>query len=445
MRSGGVTIKLETVKTFTLFILIGVSLLLTFGLWTYQPNYETLDISSHINEADIGGSREETKATIVEPSSIIIHTNDHHFGFTDPSDRQAFYQDMQSWSFTNLEVRESNARSQNNYEVEIIFPSALPVELLNDLFTLSDDDAEILPTWSFDRMYLTFDDLTSSINVEIPSIDENEQATAVINDSDRYEQLWDTVTVREGLTEYVHFDEGESPIYIPQEGVSMQQYSLAADVINPNDMVNALFPDPSLVSQSNESVASTEEVYYSDAQRGMSIYEERGTMEYINPQSSTPNDEVPIDLLERSISQINDHNGWTEEYKLMDLETAATNRVLYRKYHNGYPVFNFLGLSKIEQEWNDQELAQYHRPIFNLNNTLSSQSHELPSGNDVLYYINNKFRTDYDVENIQDVKPGYRLVYNGDYVALEPGWYLKYNDNWREINVTDIGPDEGGG
>ncbi|MBY7145128.1 hypothetical protein KFZ56_19090 [Virgibacillus sp. NKC19-3] len=433
--------KLETVKTFVLIILIGLSLLLTFGLWNYQPNYETQNLSSVINEVDIGGSGDETKSSIVEPNEIIFHADNQHFGYADPADHLSLYQDIQTWEMSDFETSETNGRIDHNYEIEVIFPDDLPMEIVDRIFTFN-EEIEELPSWSFDRMYLSFNEDTTSLSVEFVSIDGRQQASAVINASDHYGQLWNTITSREELSEYVLFDEGNAPIYVPADAITMdQQSAVAITGIQPNNMVNALFPNPSLVSQSDTSTTNSGELYYSDAQRGMTVRQYGGSMEYINPQSGESEWGTAVELLERSILNINEHNGWTEDYKLADLQDSAGN-VQYRMYYLGYPVFNNAGMTRIEQEWQNQELTKYTRPLFRLSDTLDSHSEELPSGNDVISFLQNDLSSNYDLENIQDLEPGYRMSVNRDYVSLEPTWYMKYNDGWYAIE--DIAPGEGG-
>ena len=74
--------KLETFKTIILTILVGISLLLTFSLWNYQPNYDPLypTSSNYVNEVDAGGI-EETKRSIIEPINIVFHYDGETYGF----------------------------------------------------------------------------------------------------------------------------------------------------------------------------------------------------------------------------------------------------------------------------------------------------------------------------------------------------------------------------
>src|SRR5690625_891410 len=112
--------KFESVKTFILTILVGLSLLLTFGLWTYQPEHELLNDTSYINEVDIGGI-EEAKKDIIEPNHIIFHKDQRYFGYEDPINRQNLYKDIQSWTLYKLHISEDNGDPEHIYQVEVFF------------------------------------------------------------------------------------------------------------------------------------------------------------------------------------------------------------------------------------------------------------------------------------------------------------------------------------
>lgn len=421
--------KLESVKTFILTILVGLSLLLTFGLWTYQPNYELLYDTSYVSEVDIGGN-EETKKDIVEPSSIIFHKNEQYLGYTDPLDGQDLYKDMQTWVLYDLNISEANGAPADKYQAEITFPDAIPLEMLPSLFTLNEEDIP-LPGWSFQHIFITFNQASTSLNVQFLSIDGRKQATAVIDNTDKYDLLWSVISEVEGLSEYTLFEPTGNPIYLPKNEVELNRRSLAVKGIDPNMLVNALFNNPSLVK------TNYGEAYYTDGQRGMRVLQDGRSMEFINPIHSNYEKMDPADLLNSSISNINEHKGWTDEYKL-DLIDKSTNSLRYRMRYSGYPVYNDTGLSVIEQKWRDQDLYQYRRPLFSLNNSLGGDLVKLQSGNDVIYFLQNNSK--YEVDKIKDIQVGYHLSYLDNVshsLTLEPAWYMNYKGHWQEIDMDD--------
>src|SRR5690625_2997571 len=87
----------EMIKSYLLVILIGVSILLSVALWTYQPNYEQFQDPDYVNEVNIGGEEQEIR-DLIAPKSIVFHDNKRALGFGKPSDGEAFYESMQTRS-----------------------------------------------------------------------------------------------------------------------------------------------------------------------------------------------------------------------------------------------------------------------------------------------------------------------------------------------------------
>ncbi|MFD1040288.1 YycH family regulatory protein [Virgibacillus byunsanensis] len=439
--------KLETVKSFMLTILVGLSLLLTFSIWSYQPDVDRFISDQYVDEVDIGGI-EETKKRIIEPSSILFHTNNEHYGFTDAINRRSLYQDMQSWILYEFATRSTDEPPSSDHQVEVIFPDALPMEFVNSLFTFNEEQQ--MPSWSFQRIFITLNQDSQLLTIYFQSTNGQQQARAVVNNSSKYDMLWNYMTNLDDLTSYVVFGESEesgTPIYIPENPVTMARLSFTVESIEPSLFVNELFNTPSIVGRN---ISNVNEAYYTDAQRGMRVYQDQRMMEFINPNESSP-DQLgePISLVERSISNINDHKGWTNEYNLVSIDTTM-NRVRYQMYYEGIPVFNNLNLSIIEQEWRGQELNFYQRPLFNFNtgNIINDGGTvDLLSGRDVIYILQNNANVTYNLENIRDIQIGYKLEYEDSAdraLTLEPAWYMNYSGNWIELDFSEYEELKGG-
>lgn len=433
--------KLETIKSFVLIFLIGVSLLLTFGLWSYQPNLESLENTPYEDEVDIGGG-EQSKQEIIQPSSIIFHAGANHYGYKDPSDQRNLYGEMQSWTLEDFTTDLTEGREQKDYEVEVVFPDALPMTLINTLFNFEGDGIEP-PSWSFDRVYFTFLPQQSSVEVEFLSVDGRQQATALIHNPESYDALWGPMTTLEGLRELIVYDEGQSPIYLPADSVTLMQYTSGVDKIEPHIMVNALFNNPAAVNIQNATTATRGESYYSDGERGMSVYQYGTRMEFNNPSSSENDMVASFDLLDRSILNINAHGGWTDNYRLTEMEPNQ-NLIRYQMHYNGRPVFSSSNLATIQQQWGSNGLTRYVRPLINLNDYLDFERGpiDLPSGYEVIEQLEGV-----DEDSLQAVTLGYQLTYQDEEqssVLLEPEWYMKYGGNWKTVPFEDMTPMEGG-
>src|SRR5699024_11125501 len=77
------------IKSYILAILVLISLLLTFSLWNYKPNYERVFDTDYVDEVNLGGTK-KTKAEVVKPESIIFKRNDNYFSFNQPTEKDDF-------------------------------------------------------------------------------------------------------------------------------------------------------------------------------------------------------------------------------------------------------------------------------------------------------------------------------------------------------------------
>jgi regulatory protein YycH of two-component signal transduction system YycFG len=417
--------KLETVKSFVLVFLIGTSLLLTFGMWNYQPSVELLS-DAKPEDISLNGT-EESIHTLIQPRQIIFHASNLHYGFTDPVEQSNFFREIQQWGLFNFEL-EKVEETNHEHDVEITFPTPLPMEILDNLFTFQGTNLE-LPIWSFQKVYFSLDKELRVIRVEFLSIDGRDKAVALIQDRKKYEQLASYIE-NQDLTRLSVFKNGNgSSIYIPEGPIQLTRQTKAFSKISANNLVDVLFSDPSIVRQSNYSNLGT--TYFTDSSQ-MSVSQDEARIEYISTGAINESLEslYAEDLLNKSISDINSYRGWTETFKLLDINTNE-NVIRYQMFYGGYPVYS--PLSILEQRWG-QRLIEYKRPLFRSNNSLNDNEVTLPSSDEILIYL----EENYKLEDINDIQIGYQLIYDKDenIIIYEPSWFMQqqFNKEWIPIH-----------
>src|SRR5699024_12649737 len=104
--------KFEVIKTYVLVILVGLSLILSYSIWNYQPNYELLSDTDYLDEIDIGG-KEQSKKDVIKPTSIIFKNAGQYYGFTNPTADHSLFKDMQSWMMYNFQTSEINHKQKD--------------------------------------------------------------------------------------------------------------------------------------------------------------------------------------------------------------------------------------------------------------------------------------------------------------------------------------------
>ncbi|MEI3600034.1 MULTISPECIES: YycH family regulatory protein [unclassified Oceanobacillus] len=441
--------KFETVKTFILIVLIGISILLSYTLWSYQPNSNQTISSEFVNsEIDAGGSNDETKRSLIKPVDIIFHTDAGYFGFQDSKSKDQMFHQMQDWVISNYEVLDSEEATERSPEkIELIFADEIPMKVLGTLFNFGSDDI-IFPNWSMKRIYISFIHDSKSLQLEFSSDTSDQRAVALINDAEIYDQLWrNTETLdKETYQEYLVINEQTNPVYIPAGKIKMDSYSITPTQIQPALFVNILFTNPAVVRETNSQTIG--EAYFTD-NRQMSVYQNGKRMEYIShisPSTDEPDRVISeLDLLDRSINNINNHSGWTyasrlnQDYRLDDVN-LNNNQVTYQMYYKSYPVFNIHKLATIQQRWgnyqNGMQLIEYDRPLYLFDSEFKLRENELPSGENIIDLLESD--VDVTMENIEDVKIGYELKYQQDeqdseYFEMVPAWYKKENNSWQKI------------
>lgn len=425
----------ETVKAYILAILIGISILLSVALWTYQPNYEQFQDPDYVSEVDIGG-KEKNKNNLIGPSSIIVHNETGLYGFNTKAKKSKFYEDISTWVMYDYEERGAKGRPKDEVFFEIIYPLAIPAAALPSLFTFNSEVD--VPNWTFERIYVTLNPENYSFNVIFRSSDGKKEIVAVVEKKEKYDLLIEYLTVNDDLIEYTEYGSKENPVFLPKEEITLDAKTLIVSRIKPEKLVNALFRNPSRVTP------NVAEAYFTDGQRGMNVSEDNNRIEFINPIQTTSERLESIYLLERSIENINEHKGWTNDY-LLDSIDRTNNRAQFRLMFEGIPVFERSNLTLISQEWRENELYQYTRPLIKLTNEVNSSSKVLPSGIKLMNHIEEKKL--FDKDKIENIQVGYELNFlpnASDSIRLTPTWYVKYQGKWEMVKINSLNKEKGG-
>lgn len=424
----------ETIKTFILAVLVALSFLLSYILWSYQPKYEMFYDASYISEVDIGG-KERGKSELIRPAHIIFHQavgqgNNQLLGFIRSSDEYIFYKEMTTWSLTEFNVTNLVADQITPKEdeyIEITFPSEITVDVIEHMFSINEEFE--FPNWTFDRIYITVQDGTQ-LKVQINSINNREQLNATIEKAGALQTLNRYHDQHPHLQSYIEVPFGEKPIYIPRTVETLTKKTLVANQINPELFIDALFSNPSLVKPNQE------ESFFTDGQRGMRIFQDGRYLEFIHPIETNDEKLETYALIDKSIGHINEHKGWNNEYHFESLNPTS-GMIKYRLHYDGVPVFDFNNLSVIEQVWREQELHQYRRSLINIGHLLNSTDISLPNSDKVIRTLQQT--EDYELDKISDIRLGYYLNYNEEVhsLTLEPTWFMRYEDSWIRVPFVE--------
>ncbi|MBP3039239.1 hypothetical protein J9303_06965 [Bacillaceae bacterium Marseille-Q3522] len=430
--------RYEQIKSILLIVLVAISVILTFNLWTYQPKLEELKSKNTVQGVTISKTQEEK--SIVRPNKVIFHADDVHYGTINSGLISKMIDSISGWTYeeiTNItqQVENFNTFSQENGMVEIIFPNTVPMDLYRSVLQLKDNNP---PALQFDEIVIRMEvdnshGMVYFLDTKTKNIYQSLVPAAFITNF--RSGFYNDVQNNEKFTKYFPVTVAEQrTIYLPEQETKLMKYEYIRNEIDSAKFRDALFSDPSLVQKNF--IAFGEE--YSDSTSLMRVQKDQNIVSYIKPEQENQRTSTH-GILKRSIDFINDHGGWTDLYRYVELNELRQS-VRFRLYNtDGYPVFNENGLSEIGVAWGNEEIYEYKRNNFILGIQNKIGETIVPSGEEAYEMVKNI--KDFNPELLQDMVIGYQMtrVASEQLVKLEPAWYFRYNNRWIILSQHEQG------
>lgn len=432
--------RYETIKSVLLVFLVITSGVLTWNLWTFHPKYEFND-EKHVHEVSISDPKDI--ADVIRPVKLLLHTDSGHFGIVDEKKVGETLQELSSWNFYDLgnervySQDQIMALSQREKSLELIFPDLVPFDLYKGILKF---ESERLPAGSFDRLVIYWEDESKEDGTAYFIASKEGKVYESHVNHDYIQALFTRLKNQE--SQFPEFERYELPDgrvkYLPAKETVMYRYNYYADYIDPNKFTRALFKDPSLVRKTSEDSATEK---FRDSTSEMNVDKSTSTIFYVNPsQAIDPAaGQADMDLLKRSIDFINEHKGWTDNYKYFSVD-PSTQKVTFQLFLKGYPVFNVEGMSEIKLYWGKEEVYQYRRPYFSLDIPLPHpEKVNMSSGEEVMDTL--LADPSIDINKLQELILGYRIYKNPEnskVIILDPSWYYLYDGTWERFEAKDV-------
>lgn len=434
----------EAIKTIVLTFLVSSSVLLTWSIWTYSPNIEPIDQKKLIPEVAISNKKDVSE--IIKPSLIMFHDEENHYGSTSDETINMVLSEMRTWTFYDFKDITNNVPSNKFQEFihktgmsELVFTDSVPFSLYKKAINV--EDREIRGDYEFDRILIGSGTENGEKNeVYFVSTEKKRIYKFRVNASHLKDLAVRMQEESKKLDHYKVIPVTESKyLYVPENKAQYQKVKYHAELLDVSKFKNALFPDPTVV----KSDKTTRGEEYTDGSTIMKVYDDKMVLEYVNPGLKNSYTTESPDLLERSISFINEHSGWEDNYRFVE-SNEEEQKTVFRLYVNGLPTFNDLGMSEIVQTWVEDELSSYSRPYFSLDFSFQSGKNAvtLPSGEEIFQEIQKL--PDFKPELLQDMTIGYKMVKDMEesqsiFVSLEPAWFYKYNGKWIQFTSDQNG------
>ncbi|WP_391118701.1 YycH family regulatory protein [Psychrobacillus sp. L3] len=431
---------IEQVKSVILLLLILLSLTLTFTIWTYSPTYDTIDTPPIV---DISIAEKKRIEDLVKPYRILYSHGETLTGSETPLNIEKVFNSMKTWELKKIEPVNNKASflQINDYitmsnRVTFFYPTEVPIKTFSSIFSFADHN---LPDTSFNRLVVDWNG---------PS--EDELVFYFINTTNQkiYKSLVDKVD-KEAFSERIikqtnnfpPYNEIERPgklsLYVSTSPEEVKGYTYLLEEIAPEKFKNALFTSPSLVRSNSN---GPREQQYTDDNALMTVNFLQKKLSYVHPASESQNSSNPAELIQHSLDFVNEHSGWTDEYRYNRIN-SATQQVSYQLYLNGLPVFSNDTSTEITQYWGVNRVYRYIRPYYTLTDSspFKTRKMQLPSGQ-VTYDLMSTI-PDLKMSSVDDMVVSYYLSQDDQQplLNLEPSWYYLSKGLWVRVSPEILG------
>ncbi|SDN85860.1 Two-component signal transduction system YycFG, regulatory protein YycH [Psychrobacillus sp. OK028] len=430
---------IEHVKSVVLFLLIILSFTLTFSIWTFSPVIQT-------NEAaivDISIAEKKKLEDIIKPYRMIISQENVLKGSFASQPIDFVLNKMKTWEIQTVELASNKVNMEQINEfiktpnrASFFFTADVPIEILDNILTFADHN---FPKAYFNRLVIDWNE-DSSDNMSLYFISTSQQKIykATAEKTDKLGFIERTIEQADAMQVYNEIVRNNKlSLYVSSSPENIISYSYSIKEINPNKFKDALFNNPSLVRSNSVSMS---EQQYTDDNALMNVNFPYKSLNYVHPASENENPGNPLELIQNSLNFINEHSGWTDDYRYSRMNTA-NRQINYQLYFAGLPVFSKDTLTEISQYWGIDRVYRYYRPFYTLDVPfpLKTRQVQLASGQSIYDFLSTA--TDINMNSIDDVMIGFYLSRDDDQSLfnLEPSWYYQESGSWIRISPELLG------
>ncbi|MCM3024137.1 YycH family regulatory protein [Heyndrickxia ginsengihumi] len=424
--------KLETIKTTILSVLVCLSIFLTWLIWNNQPSYEWLNLNDLSN---ISISKEKKVSQIVLPDKSVYHQNNMAYGTVQNGEVNRIMKELESWNFDIISTKrlshnEINYLMMSNQRLVLEFPDDIPFNVYQNVFHFTNKK---IPNANFDHIVVELKKGSKLVN-RIYFISSKTNKVFEASTDQKKIQVFLT-HLNQNLDVYdpyaAYTIKNNKKVFLPTNTPVMNQYNYAITDIEIDKFKKVLFRDPSFVKKVADEYTNGTSLLRTD--------DDHKVFSFVNPAENNELNHVDDHLFMKSIDFINQHSGWTDQFQYFEMNEKE-HEVTFRLFKDGYPVFNEDGMADIQEYWGENEIYKYVRPYYLLSVDLPMKSNtvKLKSATQVISELKND--SSINMNNVEDIALGYSLKKDGDssdILSFKPAWYYCYNGVWKVLGGGD--------
>jgi regulatory protein YycH of two-component signal transduction system YycFG len=422
----------ERGKSVLLNFLVILSLVLSWLLLNSQPKYDYLHPAEYVDRQPFGEKRDIKE--LVKPQSIVFHYGDKRFNgaFPDSPSYRMVIREMEKWYFFNLQKVNLTAENvkdiiNNRKAMEIIYPTEIPTDLIGELFAFRGKTEYILP--SVKRIIIYIDDSDKeTYALFTDNLGDLIQARTAITSRD-LEQLYlsNGTNLPALMPVALSKEEGEFPIYIPSESITMQEYRYISQQIPASQMIQTLFVDPTMIRQVTERDGTT---IYTDGSKAVQLPPNLRSIHFHDPVAESLEPATTDSHFHSVVNFVNEHGGWNGNYMLEGIKKIhqeGLESYQFREYVGSYPFYGVTKemLGAVEVVTQRSYISGFNRSLINLDTYFDHQDIKVTSGQELLAKLTAQ---GVHLDSVTDMYLGYQAKINDNHVIFSPKWVIKLVD-----------------
>ncbi len=448
--------KRENIKTIILSILVIISLVFTWSIWTFQPNFMegSTSTKSKVREKYKIEKVSQKLSEVVKPREIFIHDNGAHYKVDDSDLYNKIWNDLPRWDVKAIKDISDQydkpgfknwlyGRNGSASKLDLQFSDTIPIDIFQQLFKWSNQTFEYS---SFDHIVIPFNE--NKMNKKIYLASYSKQLILEITvDSANYRNIMsDLYSKKSSMPSYSLFSLGtKKEFLLPNKSIEVESKEFITETIDTNIFKQVLFSEPNTVrkdSNYNRNVLTdgVSRLEVSTSQRQIQ-FQHRNLTQSTSSQTG--------ELIKKSHKYLEDTGSWTDDYQFFNINDSQ--QLTFYMFMNQLPIINseskpFGAAPVMTLQWASDDILSYKRPNYILGtNPIKTGTADLMSGSEVKNLLEKQ--QVYDIDDIDQIFPAYQLVAASSndepIVELKPVWGMKING--KTVPITkDLLTKEGG-
>ncbi|NHN32245.1 YycH family regulatory protein [Paenibacillus agricola] len=434
---------IEKLKSASLVLLVGLSLVQSYFLSYSPPNFDPLVQDEYVKTDRLGS--QALLEELLFPDQVILHLgNQQHTVLYRESDaykmvvesvNQRTLDGFRKMSTSALNINWEDVRNKQQ-GVEVRFRDGIPFNVLQRMMQLKGelplDNDTITRIWIFVKD--SKDEVRTVLFTDTPNLVYEVQKSDISGtDIERFATEVQKPDAS-GNPVMVPYKTTNGDFYVPLKPINFASVKLPFKLFTADQLKRSFFVDPAITRNLSERDGSE---IYTDAKRGLQLKNDQRWMTYSDPVAAATSVDNKADLQDNLLSAVqfvNQHGGWNGTYSLQKVPQRllpGNQPFIFRQYYGHLPVIDQranIGYMKMVVQ--KGVVASYERSTMIPDANGATSKEVTIIGGEALDEKLNEYSKKHAVISIF---PAYRPYVNEQSIDLVPAWAVELRDGSYEF------------